>query len=186
MGFRLSKIYTRKGDDGTTSVDARQRIPKNSAKIEALGDLDELNSAMGMILAFGLNNPSLINILKQIQQELFNLSGELCLPQHVVMTSEKSMQLEQWLDEYNNDLPPLKEFLLPGGNPSSASCHLARTICRRAERRLVTLSQEEKLNPEILRYINRLSDALFVFARVLLKESNGEETLWDHQRNSSG
>jgi cob(I)alamin adenosyltransferase len=182
MGYRLSKIYTRKGDDGTTSLDAKNRIAKDSAEIEALGTIDELNSAIGVILACSFSNASIRQALTQIQQELFNLSGELCLADFIAITPEKTLQLENWLDEWNATLLPLKEFLLPGGNLSSATCHLARTICRRAERRLVTLQQEKTFNTEILRYINRLSDTLFVAARILAKETTAHEPLWEHEK----
>lgn len=183
MSYRLSKIYTKKGDDGSTSLDAHQRIPKNHSRIEAIGTIDELNSAIGMVLALGIKTSSIQTAFTNIQQELFNLGGELSLPQHIVMTPEKVNQLEHWLDEWNETLPPLKEFILPGGNPTSAACHLARTICRRAERCLVTLKNEEEYNPEILRYINRLSDVLFVAARVLAQENGSKEVLWEHERN---
>jgi cob(I)alamin adenosyltransferase len=171
MSYRLSKIYTRKGDDGSTSLDAKNRIPKDSIHVEALGTIDELNSSIGMVLAFNVETTEIENSLTQIQQDLFNLGGELCPPYHKVITEEKITQLEQWLDAWNENLPPLKEFVLPGGNPKSAACHVARTVCRRAERVLVSLNHEEKLNPDILRYVNRLSDLLFVAARMLAKET---------------
>lgn len=182
MSYRLSKIYTRKGDDGTTSLDAKNRIPKDSIRVEALGTIDELNSLIGMILAFDVETADVKNALTQVQQDLFNLGGELCPPHHQVMTEEKVSQLEQWLDAWNENLPPLKEFILPGGNPKSATCHLARTVCRRAERVLVSLNNNEKINPEMLKYVNRLSDLLFVAARVLGKETESKEVLWDHER----
>jgi cob(I)alamin adenosyltransferase len=181
-GYRLSKIYTRKGDDGTTSLDAKNRIPKNNIRIEAMGTIDELNSAIGMVLAFNVETLNVETALKQIQQDLFDLGGELCPPHRIVITSEKVSQLEHWLDEWNETLPPLKEFILPGGNPKSATCHLARTICRRAERDLVSLNESEPLNPEIIRYVNRLSDVLFVAARVLARETHSEEVMWQHER----
>jgi len=180
MGYRLSKIYTRTGDDGKTSLGAKKRIAKNHARIEALGTLDELNSAIGMILAHEPAHDHIRKELISIQQNLFNLGGELCPPHHIVITEDQVTHLENILDQWNETLPPLTEFILPGGNLTSASCHLARTICRRAERCLVTLNQKEKINPEILRYINRLSDVLFVVARVLSRESSSKETLWEH------
>jgi cob(I)alamin adenosyltransferase len=182
MSYRLSKIYTRKGDDGTTSLDAKHRIAKDSMEIETLGTIDELNSAIGMILAYDFSNTAIKQALTQIQQELFNLSGELCIADFAGITPEKTLQLENWLDEWNSTLPPLKEFILPGGNLPSATCHLARTICRRAERCLVSLQRGKSINPEIMRYINRLSDTLFVAARILAKETTTEESLWQHQR----
>ncbi len=182
MSYRLTKIYTKKGDDGTTSLDARNRVSKDSTRVEVVGTIDELNSMIGLILAFDVTNSQIKISLQQIQQDLFNLGGELCPPHHPVISAEKISQLELWIDEWNATLPPLKEFILPGGNPKSATCHLARTICRRAERILVTLHSEETLNPEILRYVNRLSDVLFVAARMLAKESKSEEILWDHKK----
>ncbi|MHB1949437.1 MAG: cob(I)yrinic acid a,c-diamide adenosyltransferase [Gammaproteobacteria bacterium] len=182
MSYRLSKIYTRKGDDGTTSLDAHQRISKDSIRIESLGTLDELNSVIGMILASNEVTMPVKTVLTQIQQDLFNLGGELCPPHREVITANKVSELEKILDEWNASLPPLKEFILPGGNLASATCHLARTVCRRAERCLVTLKQDEPFNPEILRYINRLSDVLFVAARILAKESHSKEILWNHER----
>jgi cob(I)alamin adenosyltransferase len=182
MSYRLTKIYTRKGDNGTTSIDAGQRIMKNSERIEAIGTLDELNSAIGLILAFNVKTEAIVAALNQIQQELFNLGGELCPPFHKVITAEKTLQLEKWLDTWNDTLPPLKEFIMPGGNLQSAACHLARTVCRRAERCLVTLNEIEVLNPEILRYMNRLSDLLFVAARKLAQETQSEEKLWEHEK----
>lgn len=183
MSYRLTKIYTRKGDDGTTSLDAKNRIAKNSPQVEAVGTIDELNSALGMVLAFNIATPSIEKAFMQIQQDLFDLGGELCPPHRVAITPEKITQLENWLDEWNDALPPLKEFILPGGNPKSASCHLARTICRRAERCLVTLNQDEEMNPDLMRYVNRLSDLLFVAARVLARETDNTEILWQHDRN---
>lgn len=182
MSYRLSKIYTRKGDDGTTSLDAKLRISKDDPQVEAIGDIDELNSAIGMVLAFTIKTETIKTTLFQVQQELFNLCGELCVPQFLKITSEKVAALENKIDEWNKTLPPLKEFILPGGTPASAHCHLARTICRRAERRLVTLFQQTSFNPEILRYINRLSDLLFVAARILAREESSSEVLWEHQR----
>lgn len=182
MGFRLSKIYTRKGDDGTTSLDAKNRLPKNHPRVEAIGMIDELNSAIGLVISFKIENSEIEIALLRIQQDLFNLGGELCPPYRPIMTAEAVTQLENEIDRWNEELPPLKEFILPGGNPKSASCHLARTICRRAERALITLFELESFNKEIIRYINRLSDVLFVAARMLGRESHSLEILWDHQR----
>lgn len=184
MSYRLSKIYTRKGDDGTTSLDARNRISKDSIRVEALGTIDELNSTIGLMLAFPMEDDSIQTVFTQVQQDLFFLGGELCPPYHPAITPEKISALEQQLDHWNADLPPLKEFILPGGSPASAACHLARTTCRRAERCLVTLHQEEKMNPDILKYINRLSDLLFVAARILQKEAHQPEVMWEHSSRS--
>lgn len=182
MGNRLSKITTRTGDDGKTSLGVGNRIPKHHARIEALGSLDELNSAIGVVLALGPLNQKIVAALKQVQQDLFDLGGELCPPHHQAVTTEKTAYLEKMLQEWNDTLPPLKEFILPGGNIKSATCHLARTICRRAERNLVELHETENLNPEILRFMNRLSDLLFIAARLLARETTDEEEMWQHER----
>lgn len=179
MGYRLTKIYTRTGDDGSTSVSADERLLKNHPLLELLGTLDELNSAIGF--ASSLADETFQSYFTVVQHELFDLGGELCPPHHLVITAEKIARLEKDIDHFNESLPPLKEFILPGGNPASAACHLARAICRRAERLAVTLSQEKKFNVEILRYLNRLSDFLFVFARILGKD-NTVEVLWEHER----
>lgn len=184
MGYRLSKIYTRTGDDGKTQVSAKERIPKNSILIETLGTIDELNSAIGIVLAHKTNNLDLQWCLTDIQHELFDLGGELCPPHHCVITPDKIKRLENSIDEWNEVLPPLKEFILPGGSLTSASCHLARAICRRAERCLVALNQENPLNPDILRYINRLSDLLFVAARIFARDDHQAEVLWKHEKKS--
>lgn len=178
--MRLTKIYTRKGDNGTTSVGPGDRISKDSARIEVLGTLDELNSTLGLVLAFQPTHTDIRNTLTRIQHDLFDIGGELCPPHHIVITAERVTHLETLLDQWNETLPPLEEFILPGGNPKSATCHVARTICRRAERRLVTLHQETPVNAEILRYLNRLSDLLFVIARMLARENHSEEIFWEH------
>lgn len=185
MGYRLSKIYTRTGDDGKTQVSPGERIPKNSTRIEALGTIDELNSAIGLLLAHEMNNLDIKTCFTQVQHELFDLGGELCPPHHHVMTEDKILRLEKTIDEWNDILPPLKEFILPGGNLPSACCHLARTICRRAERTLVALHQEAPINPDILRYVNRLSDLLFVAARLITRDDQHEEILWQHEKKKN-
>jgi cob(I)alamin adenosyltransferase len=141
-----------------------------------------LNSTIGLVLAHNPDTDSICVMLDTVQQELFNVGGELCPPYYTVITPEKVTALEECIDDWNATLPPLKEFILPGGNLQAAACHLARTICRRAERCAVTLHQIETFNPEILRYLNRLSDALFVAARLLAKETGSKEALWDHDR----
>jgi len=177
MPYRLTKIYTRTGDDGNTSL-GEKRIPKDDTLIEALGTLDELNSVIGLMLSFGANS-QVKNHFQQIQNELFNIGAELISTKQAPVSAEKVTQLEQWLDQWNADLPPLKEFLLPGGTPAAAAGHVARTVCRRAERCLVRLNRVQTLqNPEILRYVNRLSDLLFVTARMLAREVNQQETTW--------
>ncbi len=182
MGYRLSKIYTRTGDDGLTNLGDGNRIPKNHPRLELLGTLDELNSAIGLILAHEPQTESIRTLLTATQQELFNIGGELCPPYHTAITAEKVTALETAIDSWNTTLPPLKEFILPGGNLKTAACHMARTICRRTERSAVALYHDEKFNPDILRYLNRLSDALFVAARLLAKETGSKEVLWDHIR----
>lgn len=182
MGYRLSKIYTRTGDDGLTNLGDGKRLHKDHARLELLGTIDELNSAIGLLLAYNPRTESVRLLLQTVQHELFNLGGELCPPYHTVMTADKISALEQSIDAWNETLPPLKEFILPGGNLQAASCHLARTICRRAERCAVSLYQTETFNPDILRYLNRLSDVLFVAARLLAKETGSQEVLWDHDR----
>lgn len=182
MPYRLTKIYTRKGDEGFTTL-GDSRIPKDDLLVEAIGSIDELNSAIGLIIAQRIRDRQIEDCLTQIQNELFDFGGELHLPEHPAITAEHVTRLEQWLDEWNSKLPPLKEFILPRGNPAAAACHLARTICRRAERSVVRLHRQVPLhNPELLCYLNRLSDVLFVLARVLGKEGSDEEKLWEHER----
>src|SRR5215469_3489712 len=143
---------------------------------------DEANSVLGALLAVpGLPDP-LTSLLTEVQHELFDLGGELCIPGHVVITAEHVTRLEKALDDFNDPLPPLKEFILPGGGPAAAACHLGRTVARRAERRAWTLARTETVNPELLRYLNRLSDLLFVLARVLARHERGAEVLWRHDR----
>ena len=181
MGHRLSRIYTRTGDDGTTGIGDGSRVRKDSARIEAIGSLDELNSTLGMVLAHTL--PEEVRIcLAEIQHDLFDLGGELAMPGYTAITGESTQQLEQRLDSFNAELPYLKEFILPGGTPAAAVCHYARTQCRRAERRVTTLQDEEQINPATLSYLNRLSDLLFVIARVLARAEDGQEVLWNRNR----
>jgi cob(I)alamin adenosyltransferase len=182
MGNRLSKIYTRTGDDGTTGLGDGSRVPKDSLRVEAYGALDELNSAIGVLLAVPNLPPAVTACLTDVQHELFDMGGELCIPGHHVITPEHVTRLEKSLDDFNAALPPLKEFILPGGGPAAAACHLARTIARRAERRVWTLIRAESISPEVARYLNRLSDLLFVVARVLARHERGTEVLWRHER----
>lgn len=185
MGYRLSKIYTRTGDDGYTQVEAKQRISKHSLLIEALGTLDELNCMLGLLLSSEIKQEDLHSGLIQIQHDLFNLGGELCPPHHPAISPERVIDLENRIDSWNESLPPLKEFILPGGNTVTAQCHLARAVCRRAERCLVGLHENHPLRPEILRYINRLSDFLFVAARILAKENLQPEVLWTSDKGKN-
>ncbi len=182
MGNRLSKIYTRTGDDGTTGLGDGSRTPKNSARVEAYGTVDEANSAIGVVLANESVPEALRAVLTDVQHDLFELGGELCIPGYAAITDEHIQRLEEALDAHNDSLPPLKDFILPGGGPAAAACHLARTIVRRAERRTATLGDTEDVRAEVLRYLNRLSDLLFVFARILSREENGEEVLWSRDR----
>lgn len=183
MGNRLSKIYTRTGDDGTTGLGDGTRVPKDSARVEAFGTVDELNSTIGIILAVPGLPAEVGECLTRVQHELFDLGGELCIPGTQIITAEHVERLEQLLDRCNDPLPPLQEFILPGGGPATAACHLARTVARRAERRIWTLAHAEAVNPESARYINRLSDLLFVIARVLVRHERGAEVLWRHERS---
>jgi cob(I)alamin adenosyltransferase len=185
VGNRLSKIYTRTGDDGTTGLGDGKRISKSSARVEAYGTVDELNSAIGVLLAVAGLPPTISLSLTETQHELFDLGGELCIPGHRMITAEQVTRLESDLDTFNEPLPPLKDFILPGGGPAAAACHLARAIARRAERRVWTLVEIEgdAINAEAPRYLNRLSDLLFVVARVLARHERGAEVLWRHDRS---
>jgi cob(I)alamin adenosyltransferase len=182
MGHRLSRIYTRTGDDGTTGLGDGTRVPKDHPRVEAYGAVDEASSALGMVLAVPDLPPAVTACLTDVQHELFDLGGELCLPGHRSITDAHVTRLEQSLDAFNEPLPPLKDFILPGGGPAAAACHLARTITRRAERRVWALARVETVAPEVPRYLNRLSDLLFVVARVLARHENGQEVLWRHER----
>jgi cob(I)alamin adenosyltransferase len=178
MGHRLSKIYTRTGDDGTTGLGDGSRVAKTHARIEAYGTVDEANSAIGVILAVPNLPAAVSDALTQIQHELFDLGGELAVPGYRAIQDSHIDQLEQCLDRFNEPLPPLKEFILPGGGPAAAACHVARAIARRAERNAWALAQSEDVAPQVMRYLNRLSDLLFVVARVLARHENGQEVLW--------
>ena len=181
MGNRLSKIYTKTGDDGTTGLGDGTRVAKDSARVNAYGTVDEVNSAIGVVLAQTLPD-RIREVLTQAQHDLFDLGGELCIPGMSMVEDSDVERLEAMLDAFNDDLPPLKDFILPGGGLAAAHCHLARTICRRAEREVVTLSHHDAVRPEAIRYLNRLSDLLFVLARVLARESGHGEVLWQHER----
>jgi cob(I)alamin adenosyltransferase len=181
MGNRLSKIYTRTGDDGTTGLADGARVPKFDARVEAAGDVDETNSVIGLLLT----EPGLIDAvatpLRRIQHELFEVGAELALPGYRKIDAEHVRRLELELDGLNAALPPLEEFVLPGGNRAAAVCHIARTVCRRAERRACAAAQLHPLNAEVLRYLNRLSDLLFVMARRLAREGGAHEVLWHRE-----
>ena len=181
MGNRLSKIYTRTGDDGTTGLGDGQRVAKDSARVEAYGTVDEANSAIGLVLTAPVPD-GVRTLLTAVQHQLFDLGGELCIPGHAAISDADVERLEQRLDAFNADLPALKDFILPGGGEAAARCHVARTVVRRAERQAVALSRLEDVRPEAVRYLNRLSDLLFVLARVLARHSGHGEVLWNHER----
>lgn len=181
MGNRLSKIYTKTGDDGTTGLGDGSRVAKDSARVTAYGTVDEANSAIGVLLACDVPD-DIRTLLTTVQHQMFDLGGELCIPGHSAIDDADIDRLEQQLDHYNDPLPPLKDFILPGGGEAAARCHLARTIVRRAERECVTLSHHDAVRPQAIRYLNRLSDLLFVLSRVLARHSGHGETLWNHER----
>lgn len=183
MGKRLSKIYTRTGDDGTTGLGDGSRTDKDSLRVEAYGTVDEANSAIGMVLATEAVPDDIRHCLTEVQHDLFELGGELCIPGHAAIESRFVERLERELDRLNADLPPLEEFILPGGRPAAAACHLARTIVRRAERRVSSLKKAEAVRAEALCYLNRLSDLLFVIARVLARAESGREVTWNRDRH---
>ncbi len=181
MGNRLSKIYTRTGDDGSTGLGDGSRTGKDSLRVNAYGTVDEANSAIGVLLAVSLPE-DVRALLTTIQHQLFDLGGELCIPGHAAIHGADIDALEQQLDRYNDDLPALKDFILPAGGEAAARCHLARTIVRRAERETVALARVEDVRGEAVRYLNRLSDLLFVLARVLARADGHGEVLWNHER----
>lgn len=183
MAYRLTKIYTRTGDDGNTGPKDR-RISKGDLLIEALGTVDELNAWIGFVLSCSVKNTTMANALVLVQHQLFDLGGELYMPEHVAITAEKVTGLEQQLDALNEQLPPLTDFLLPGGGTMAAALHVCRTVCRRAERCVVRLNEQSRLsNPEILRYLNRLSDLFFVMARALGQKAQEKEMVWQHDKH---
>lgn len=181
MANRLSSITTRTGDDGTTSLTDGKRIDKTDLRIHAIGEVDELNSLLGVLEASGVTK-DVSGYIRNIQHRLFDIGGELSIPGNAVIAPESVERLEQLIESYNEDLPALKEFILPGGSLPASACHMARTVCRRVERSLVALGHDEYLNPETLRYINRLSDLLFVLARYLNQQKGGKEVFWDSER----
>ncbi len=182
MGNRLSKIVTRTGDDGTTGLGDGSRVAKDCARVEAVGTVDEANSVIGIVLAVAAVPDDIRDCLIEVQHDLFELGGELCIPGHSAIDQAYIDRLESDVEGFNKDLPPLKDFILPGGGEAAAACHLARTVVRRAERRAITLAGSESLRPEVTRYLNRLSDLLFVIARVLSRIETGQEVLWKRDR----
>jgi cob(I)alamin adenosyltransferase len=179
LANRLSKIYTKTGDKGTTGLGDGSRVAKDSLRVIAMGDVDELNSIIGIIQTEALQ-PNIHAVLGAIQHDLFDLGGELCMPGHAMIKAERVAALETQLDAWNETLSPLKEFILPGGSRAAAYCHLARTVCRRAERTMTTLNNEENLTEISLQYINRLSDLLFVLCRILNKDTGVPDVLWNN------
>lgn len=176
MGHRLSKIATRTGDGGTSGLATGERLPKTDLRFTAMGDIDELNSQFGVLLALGLP-PRFAGPLGEVQHRLFDIGGELALPGHAAIGDAQVADLDALLQAFNADLPPLKEFVLPGGGPAAAQAHLVRAVARRAERSLWRLHEGSALNASALRYLNRLSDLLFVVARHLAR-AHGAEVIW--------
>lgn len=183
MGHRLSRITTRTGDAGDTGLGDGSRVPKDSARIQALGDIDELNSSLGLLLAEKMP-AALKRALLQVQQDLFDLGGEVSIPGHVMVTPAQVERLEALTQAYNAKLKPLKEFILPGGTRAAAATHLARAVCRRAERSLVALGRAESVSERARQYLNRLSDLLFVLGRALNRAARRGDVLWKHERKA--
>lgn len=183
MGHRLSKIVTRTGDAGTTGLGDGSRVAKDSPRIEAIGAVDELNSSLGLLLAETLPEGCASSLI-EVQHDLFDLGGELSIPGYVAVTDAHVLRLESAVERFNADLPPLKEFILPGGTRAASLAHVSRTVCRRAERALVRLAQGETVSEATRKYLNRLSDLLFVMARVLNRSAKVGDVLWrkDRQR----
>ena len=179
MGNRLSKIVTRTGDAGTTGLGDGSRVTKDSPRIETIGEVDELNSSLGVLLAENCPDP-VRDALLGIQNDLFDLGGELCIPGTRLISEAHIARLEDLVETFNAELPPLKEFILPGGSRSAALAHLARTVCRRVERRLITLARDEEVSDAARKYLNRLSDLLFVLGRTLNRASGQSDVLWVH------
>lgn len=185
MAHRLSKIVTRTGDHGTTGLGDGSRLPKSSPRIEALGDVDELNSALGVLLAEAL--PAEVRAcLVEVQHDLFDLGGEIATPGFSLVTDAHLARLDDALEVFNRDLPPLKEFVLPGGSRAASLAHVGRAVCRRAERRTVALAAQEQLSPLIQRYLNRLSDLLFVLARAINRGLDVPDVLWQRGNQRGG
>ncbi|HEX6795504.1 MAG TPA: cob(I)yrinic acid a,c-diamide adenosyltransferase [Casimicrobiaceae bacterium] len=182
MGHRLSRIVTRTGDGGTTGLGDGSRVPKDSPRIDAIGTVDELNSQVGVVLAEALP-PDIRSLLTDVQHDLFDLGGELSIPGHTAIATAHIERLEAAVERYNADLPMLKEFILPGGTRAAALAHVARTVCRRAERGLVALAVNDTVSTSSRIYLNRLSDLLFVIARALNRAGGAPDVLWQKDRN---
>lgn len=178
MGNRLTKIYTRTGDDGTTGLGDGSRVRKDALRVEAYGTVDETNAQVGVLRAALAADHSAQIMLEHIQHDLFDVGGELCIPGYELVTAVYVERLESAIDAVNAELPALKDFILPGGSPAAAAAHVARTVSRRAERRTLTLADAETVNPQAIKYLNRLSDYFFVLARQLARADGGNEVLW--------
>lgn len=181
MGNRLSKIATRTGDKGTTGLGDGSRVDKDSIRVQALGDVDELNSFVGLLLCEDMP-AALREELVSIQHDLFDLGGELCIPGYELIKDSHVLRLDELLEKYNSTLTPLKDFILPAGSRAASIAHLCRTVCRRAERSIVTLGKAEAINEHPRQYVNRLSDLMFVLSRVLNRFAGGGDVLWQHGR----
>jgi len=182
---RITKVYTRTGDDGTTALGTGQRVSKSSLRIAAYGAVDELNAQIGVVLAASVTS-ELVEPLKQVQNDLFHMGAELCIPDaerdrhpRPRIESRHTAVIEELADKFNGELPALKNFVLPGGSPAAAHLQLARTVCRRVERDVVLLAAEEHVGPDVIKYLNRLSDLLFVMARFENKRAGVDEPTWD-------
>jgi cob(I)alamin adenosyltransferase len=181
MGNRLTAIATRTGDTGTTGLGDNTRVSKNSLRVHAMGDVDELNSHIGLLLCESLP-ANVRELLIDIQHELFNLGGELCIPGYELLKTDALLELDEALAHYNAQLPPLKEFILPAGSRAASQAHICRTVARRAERTVVALGNEEALKDNPRQYLNRLSDLMFVLARVLNRVDGGDDVYWKSER----
>ena len=185
MGHRLSKITTRTGDAGQTGLGDGSRVSKASARVQALGDIDELNSALGVLLAEELPaevGQNVRELLLEVQHALFDLGGEVSIPGHSLLGEAQVARLEECIEKWNGELAPLREFILPGGTRAAAAAHLARTVCRRAERSLVALGESERVGEPARRYLNRLSDLLFIAGRLLNRAAGHGDVQWRHER----
>lgn len=181
MGKRLTRIATRTGDDGTTGLGDGSRVPKNAARVAAMGDVDELNSTIGVLAAEPLPE-AVAEALVRIQHDLFDLGGELSIPGFENLKTGSVERLDGWLEQFNAELPRLQEFILPAGTRAAALAHVSRTVCRRAERSVVSLGQAEAIRPLLRHYLNRLSDLLFVMARTINRASGGQDVLWQNDK----
>jgi len=188
MGNRLSKIATRTGDAGMTGLGDGSRVEKDHLRICAMGDIDELNSQIGVLTTEDIPASiatELHELFFQVQHDLFDLGGELCIPNYKLLNPDHVAQLDIWLEKYNKELPPLTEFILPGGTRAAAQAHVCRTVCRRAERSIVRLGWEEPLYDSPRQYVNRLSDLLFVLSRILNRAAGGSDVLWKHEKKET-